>query len=126
MDEKDETPPPGEKPESAQRVVRGEGNIRSRERSFSNQRAATLRPSDELEGEASSTTAPEAERDNTGNEHNHALQSGEGRQNLIAQYRRRERKKDEMPNEGAREDRAPTHISSPDSSDSPDDDVDPP
>lgn len=124
MDKKDETPP-GEKPVSAKRVVRGEGNIRARERSFRNQRAAALRPSEKPERGALSN-ASEAEYDNTGNQHDDALQPGEGRQKLIAQYRGRQRKRDETPNESTREKRAPTHTSTPDSSDSPEDDVDTP
>ena len=127
MDEKDDAPQRGEKPESAKRAQeKGEGHIRSRERSFRQQRAANLRPSeDETAAADNTTTASEAEQDTAQDEPTHASPDND-RQKLMAQYRRRQHQKDETPNITAREEQTPSHTSSPDSSDPHDGDVDPP
>jgi hypothetical protein len=123
MDKKDDAPERGEKPLSAKRAQeKGEGRIMSRERSFRQQRAAILRPSeDEMAAADNTATASEAEQDTAQDEPTHASPD-EDRHKLMAQYRRRQRQ-DETPNTRTREERAPSHDSSPDSSDPHDGDV---
>jgi hypothetical protein len=128
MDEKDDAPQRGQKTESAKRAQeKGEGRIRSRERSFRQQRAAILRPSEDETAAAdkTTTTASEAKQDQARDEPTHASPD-EDRQKLMAQYRRRQRQRDETPDTRTREERAPSHASSTDSSDPRDGDVDPP
>jgi len=130
MDEKDDAPEHGEKPEAAKRArKKAAGNVMSRERSFRQQRAAILRPyEDETAAAATTTTtttASEAERDKAQDEPTH-VPPDEDRRKLLAQYRRRQRQRDETPDATISEERAPANASSTDSSDPHDGDVDPP
>jgi hypothetical protein len=89
MDEKDA--PTKDEPKSEEHPKREQANPRERSLSFMKQRRAVLRPRDELAQGASEPQQTEQE-DAKAEEERCAPGEGE-RQKLLAQYRRRQRKK---------------------------------
>lgn len=85
--------PSDDKAESKERLKRDLGNPRERQRSFMRQRAAILRPHDDMGGETN--TQPSAEQEGAEAEQDDAAKprAHDERRKLLAQYRRRQREK---------------------------------
>ena len=83
--------PPDDEPQSKERSKKERENPAERQRSFIRQRTAILRPHDEATGEAS--TLANAEREDGESLQQDAPPHTGERQELLARYRRRQRKK---------------------------------